>query len=617
MNALRRNFPLALIWVAIAGLTTLALQQLHADPPTPVYSLLHGKRIGVALSGEPERRHRVFIGLDRIPGNSEAALVEHAGGRVHHRYHLVPAMAAELSEAGIDALLQRPQVLSIEGDGLVSTADSELDNSWGVAHIGAGSVHSGGNRGEAVKIAVIDTGIDNRHADLARRAGGYDFVNRDKRPDDDHSHGTHIAGIIAALDNDDNASVVGAAPAARLYALKALDASGSGYWSDIVAAVQWAVDNGMAISNNSYTASGHPGSTVEAAFNAADSAGLLQVAAAGNSGNASGSGDSVGYPARFASVIAVASTGPSDLRAANSSTGPAVELAAPGVAVYSTLPGGSFGEKSGTSMAAPHVAGVAALVLAAGIDDSNGNGRRNDELRQRLQNSASDLGASGRDSHYGYGLVDAVAATAATLNTPPQVSITTPADGASFASGASIEFSASASDAEEGDLSENISWHSDLDSDLGNGAVISATLSDGEHLVSAEVSDSANTSDSDSISVRVGTGGEAPIVSVTQIRYSNQGGRDGNKHLQLALELRDNNNWAVASTQVSVEVYFDGDNCPQPMSGNFWGASTGITDTEGNAVFRLKNTTPGYYTTVVTAVDALGWDNITPANCHP
>jgi len=112
---------------------------------------------------------------------------------------------------------------------------------------------------------VIDSGIDSTHGDLAANyAGGSNFVNRTASPEDDFGHGTHVAGTIAAVAN--GFGVVGVAPDARLYALEALDSTGSGSWGDIIAALQWAVDNGIQVTNNSYGSSRNPGSIVEAAF---------------------------------------------------------------------------------------------------------------------------------------------------------------------------------------------------------------------------------------------------------------------------------------------------------------------------------------------------------------
>ena len=372
---------------------------------------------GVAVAERPEMVN-VLIGFDRQPGPTEEGIVHGAGGSIKYTYNLVPAIAASVPEAAIEGLKKNPRVTRVEPDILVYAIDAELDSTWGVKRIGAGIVHDSGNRGSGVKVAIIDSGIDYTHPDLdANYAGGYDFFNGDPDPMDDNGHGTHVAGTVAAEDN--SIGVVGVAPGAKLYALKVLGAGGNGYYSDVIAALQWCVSNGIQVTNNSYGSSGDPGETVKAAFGNAYTAGVLHVAAAGNSGNAPGKGDNVIYPARWASVIAVAATNKNDERATWSSTGPDVELAAPGVDVNSTLLGGGYGEKSGTSMASPHVAGTAALVIVAGIADANSDGRINDEVRQKLDNTADDLGSPGRDPKYGYGLVDADEAAAG----PPQPAV--------------------------------------------------------------------------------------------------------------------------------------------------------------------------------------------------
>jgi subtilisin len=353
-----------------------------------------------------QKKIDVFIGFTNTPGPIERAFVQSHEGIIKHSYHLVPAIAASLPESVIVGLKKNPKVTGIEFDGTVYALDAELDNTWGVKRIGAGLVHDSGNKGTDIKVAIIDSGIDYFHPDLdANFAGGYDFVNSDTDPMDDNGHGTHVAGTAAA--EDDGTGVVGVAPEAKLYALKVLDSGGSGSWSNVIAALQWAVDNGIPITNNSYGSNTDPGSTVKAAFDNSAAAGILHIAAAGNSGNCAGKNNKVSYPARYASVVAVAATNQDDVRPCFSSTGPAVELAAPGVDVNSTLLGGGYGTKSGTSVASPHVAGTAALVIAAGISDTNGDGKINDEVRKRLQETADDLGAVGKDNQYGYGLVDA------------------------------------------------------------------------------------------------------------------------------------------------------------------------------------------------------------------
>jgi len=360
-----------------------------------------------AVAAPPEKVN-VIIGFDRPPGSSEQGLVRGFGGEIIYNYNIIPAIAASVPETAIQGLLRNPRVVIIEPDVPIHAIDVELENSWGVEHIGAGAVHSSGNKGSGVKVAILDSGIDYTHPELKDNyAGGYDFVNADNDPMDDNGHGTHVAGTIAALDNNDDSSVVGVAPDVEIYALKVLDANGSGSFINVIAALDWVcgeygVGPVAKITNNSYGSSGYPGNLVRDAFDYSYALwGVLHVAAAGNSGNPGGGGDKVEYPGRFWSVVAVAATDQNDIRASFSSTGPDVELAAPGVSILSTYLNGSYATGSGTSMASPHVAGTAALVMAAHPDWTI------TQVRSELRNTANDLGTTGKDNLYGYGLVDA------------------------------------------------------------------------------------------------------------------------------------------------------------------------------------------------------------------
>jgi len=372
-----------------------------------------------SASAAPVERTDVLIGFAHTPGNAEQALVRAFGGEIKQSYRLVPAIAASVPVQALNGLRNNPLVTVVEPDGQVQAIDTELDNTWGVKRINAGDVQTNGNTGAGVKVAVIDSGVDYTHPELAGAyAGGWDFVNNDANPMDDNGHGTHVAGTIVAA--KDGSGVVGVAPGAKVYALKVLNASGSGSFSNIIAALQWATDNGIQVTNNSYGSGTNPGSIVEAAFNNADAVGVLNIAAAGNSGTCAAKGNTVEYPAAYASVVAVAATDQNNARPCFSSSGPAVEISAPGVNINSTKLGGGYTLMSGTSMATPHVVGAAALVLAANPADANSNGRVNDEVRSILNSTATDLGVAGRDSLYGYGLVNALAAVAAVSSvTPP------------------------------------------------------------------------------------------------------------------------------------------------------------------------------------------------------
>jgi len=383
----------------------------------PLFLFAFGGLVAGLGAAPPAQQVDVLIAFKNPPGPNEHALIRAQGGTIKESYWIVPAVAARIPLPAVAALSKNPAIDVIEPDGEVVAVDLELDKSWGVKRIGGGVVQSNGYKGTGVKVAVLDTGIDYTHPDLdSNVVGGWDFVNNDNDPQDDNGHGTHVAGTIGAKDND--FGVVGVAPEVQLYAVKVLNASGSGSWSGIISGLQWCVKNGIQVTNNSYGATSDPGSTVRNAYDNAAAAGIVIVASAGNSGNSSGSGDSVSYPAAFGSVIAVSATDFSDQRASWSSTGPNVELAAPGVSIYSTIPGGGYGTKSGTSMACPHVVGTAALVIGAGAGDWNGNGIIGDDVRMLLDSSAFDLGTTGGDTWYGYGLVDAVDAISLVLSAP-------------------------------------------------------------------------------------------------------------------------------------------------------------------------------------------------------
>ena len=358
----------------------------------------------------------VLILFASQPGASDHDDVRRQGGQIKYAYGIVPALAASLPEPAVAALQRNPRVVAVDPDVEITAFDSELDNSWGVKHIGAGNLHADGNKGAGVTVAVLDSGIDYTHSELSPNyIGGKDFENGDMDPFDDNGHGTHVAGTIAAADNDVDTSVVGVAPQANLLALKVLDENGSGSFSNVVAALDWLVayktaHPGEYVTNHSYGSSLDPGITVFKAFAKAYAAGILHVAAAGNNGNCSGKGGGIGFPAIYESVISVAAVDATDTRACFSSVGPDAELAAPGVEVLSTYLNGGYALGTGTSMASPHVAGVAALVISGGISDANQNYRINDDVRTALAVTARDLGAAGRDSLYGFGLVDPVSA---------------------------------------------------------------------------------------------------------------------------------------------------------------------------------------------------------------
>jgi hypothetical protein len=261
-------------------------------------------------------------------------------------------------------------------------------------------------------------------------------------------------------------------------------------------------------------------------------------------------------------------------------------------------------------MASPHVAGVAALLIASSITDANNNGHINDDVRQRLTSTADDLGAAGRDTWYGYGLVNAVnAAPPAPANRAP---VADAGPDQNVITGATVQLDGSASYDPDGN-SITYSWEL-VSKPQGSAAGLSNVNDErptfvadvaGTYLVNLTVSD-GSLSTTDSVVITAASANQATTVSVSSITYATYGGKDKKKNLQVTVALRDNLNAAVAGASVSIAL---------TNTTKTWN-STGTTGTNGAVTFTLSNAPSGDYTTTVNSVAATGltWDGKTPAN---
>jgi subtilisin len=314
-----------------------------------------------------------------------------------------PARGESLRSREDVAFVQRDRKLThVSTGGTQSAATATLP--WGIDRVDADVAHDSGATGDGVDVGIIDTGIAATHPDLQENlADTDDAENHEAWADcsggdcpypwsDDGGHGTHVAGTVAATASD--SGVVGVAPDATVHALKVCAGSGGCRTSAIVEAIRYAADHGWDVVNLSL-GSPQESPALETAGQYAVEAGVVPVAAAGNRG----APDSVGYPAAYEAFLAVSATTIDDEIAAFSSRGPEVDIAAPGAAVCSAEPGG-HAALDGTSMAAPHVTGAVAQLLA---DDYGPP-----EARQRLLDTAEDLGLP--DTDQGAGLVDVAAA---------------------------------------------------------------------------------------------------------------------------------------------------------------------------------------------------------------
>ena len=292
------------------------------------------------------------------------------------------------------------------GPRAVPGAAGDAEVPWGVKRVNAPAAWSS-NQGAGVKVAVVDTGIDPEHPELKGLiAGGHNSVDKNAPWADDHFHGTHVAGTIAAKLNE--VGVVGVAPKASLYAVKVLTKEGSGSLFGIMDGIMWCAQNGIQVANMSLGAPQEM-PLLQYALQMAANAGTVVVAAAGNDGKA------VNWPAAYPETIAVSALCPPGITNAKlcptaaegistfSSRGPEVDFIAPGVLIPSTVPlvhdASGIKAYSGTSMATPHVAGLAALAVAKGAHGA-------DAVRAALNAAARKLDGMSA-SEQGAGLIDA------------------------------------------------------------------------------------------------------------------------------------------------------------------------------------------------------------------
>jgi subtilisin family serine protease len=352
-----------------------------------------------------------------------------------------------------------PRVIAVVPDAVVHAtgwptdgppSDSLYDQQEDLAQIHVPEAWQTTTGDPSVVVAVIDSGVDLLHPDLA----GVTVVSPRNETfntsdvTDVIGHGTHVAGTIFARTNNAT-GIAGIAPDSRLMPIKVLDGAGAGFFSDVLDGVDWARTHGADVINLSLGGVLSPEQIAlfQPTFSAARAAGILVVAAAGNSGDAL-----MFYPAGLSGVVSVGAVDAFDVEADFSTFNRAVDLSAPGVETLSTVPTAEdplgYERFSGTSMASPHVAGVAALVWAdrPGLDVA--------ELEAVLRASATDLGAAGRDDHYGSGRVDAEAALAAAVPAPLPDPDPAPGPSGPF----TIEFTAPLAPVRQTSTSFTVAW---------------------------------------------------------------------------------------------------------------------------------------------------------------
>ena len=443
---------------------------------------------------------------------------------------------------------------------------------WDMQRIGAGDAWEY-SQGSGAVVAIIDTGVRQSLEDLAETVftDGYDFVNQDNYPDDDEGHGSHVCGTIAQSTNN-ALGVVGIASQAMIMPIKVLDENGSGSYDDIADGIMWAADHGADIINMSL---GGPVDlqVLRDACEYAWNKGALIVVAAGNESTSAPS-----YPAAYEVCISVSATTSRDTLASYSNYGTTIDLAAPGgdsgdyngdgyddMILQNTFSRYSEGYYffAGTSMAAPHVAGVAALAK------SINPGLTNTELRAVLESSAEDIGESGWDDQFGYGLVDAYAATL-TASGAEQVNQPPVADFSFVRDGLQVDFTDLSQD-QDGTL---VGWSWNFGDGTASGDASPSHLfpASGTYTVTLTVTDDGSFSDTMAKEVWLSDGSLIKSMSV--------------KDISLALLTR--GRFLQAQAQITI-MTTDG----QPVegaivsvawSGAVTATATGMTGSDGQAV---------------------------------
>jgi thermitase len=387
---------LVLVWISPDARGTTTATRIDGDPQGALYAageLLVSYEPGASRQhvGEVVKQSRARVKEEISLADAQLlsfpAIKHEQSGRVRE----------EKLRKAKEALQKRPGVEHVDYNYLrlpsYEANDPRFENGaqWDLDSINAPEAWNK-TLGNGVRVAVVDSGIDRDHPDLKSKiAVQKDLLNNDDVANDDVGHGTHVAGTVGAATNNGR-GVAAVCPACKLLVAKVGNLNGI-FDADIAQGIYWSVNNRASAINLSL--GGRRNSRVlEHAVDYAWNHDIVVVASAGNEDT-----DAPSYPAAYRHVISVSATDRRDRKARFSNYGTTIDVAAPGVDILSTVPGGGYGKESGTSMASPHVAALAGLLAS--------QNRSAPEIRRRIQRTATDIGAEGKDRYFGSGLMDA------------------------------------------------------------------------------------------------------------------------------------------------------------------------------------------------------------------
>lgn len=356
------------MYLALAAVLLLAACSDDTRPTSPLSAPAGGQGPTFAKSGsEFDLTDRYIVVFKQSIGNPDAMadeLIRTHGGKIHLRYrYALKGFSATLPAQALEGIRRNPNVEYVEADAIMSVNGTQTSPpSWGLDRVDQNALplnqtYNYPNDGSNVDVYIIDTGIRPDHQEFSGRVqSGYDFIDNDANTADCHGHGTHVAGTVGG-------TTVGIAKNVNLIGVRVLDCNGSGLNSQVIAGVDWVTANHSGPSVANMSLGGGYSSALNTAVANSISSGVVYAVAAGNS-NAVACNYS---PASVASAITVGATTSSDARSSFSNYGSCVDIFAPGSSIYSSTMTGTntYASWNGTSMATPHVAGVAALYLSA------------------------------------------------------------------------------------------------------------------------------------------------------------------------------------------------------------------------------------------------------------
>lgn len=576
-------------------------------------------------------------------GNPRAAaqdLERRYNGKLEFVYeHAIRGFAGEFPRGSLTGLERDGRVDYIELDQVVTIAEHTTPT--GIQRIFAPGnseidIDATDDFRVDVDVAVIDTGIDLDHPDLNVFASTNCFYSNSGGPpwgrnyycdaggDDDNGHGTHVAGTIGAMDN--GVGVVGVAPGARVWAVKVLDRSGSGYMSNIVAGVDYVTANAASIEvANMSLGCECSSSALNEAIAASVDAGVVYAVAAGNSDK----NVTTFSPANHPDVIAVSAladfdgvpgglgaptcrSDEDDTLANFSNWGSSIDIAAPGVCILSTSPGGGLATYSGTSMASPHVAGAAAL-LASTSNPSNQADVENVETK--LENNGNFNWVDGSGDGTKEPLLDVSNSTVfnpalvpgssdggggSPADNPPSAAIASPANGATVGGTVLLQVSAADSEDATGTLDVEIridggTWAA-TSYNSGSGRYEyswnSTGVADGAHTIDARATDSKpQTTNAAQVGVTV-SNSSSPATANDTITKTQFGGKTSDHHVDVTVTISAGST-LIAGASVTVQI---------TLNGSPWQSPSGTTNSTGQVVFGYRGIPSGTYVATVTGV---------------